>query len=77
MNLWNLKLMSAIFYKIFIFPQMIDLQKLWKMFFYFISKALFVIQIFVFLNSSLFSLSAIVLEVDSRKISKFMTSSLV
>ena len=30
---WNLKLASAIFYQIFIFQQMIALQKLWKMFF--------------------------------------------
>ena len=35
------------------------------------------IQIFVFLSSPLFSLSAIDLEVDSRKILKFMTSSTV
>ena len=31
-----LKLVSTIFYQIFIFHQIIDLQKLWKMFFYFI-----------------------------------------
>ena len=35
------------------------------------------IQIFVFSSSPLFSLSAIDLEVDSRKILKFMTSSTV
>ena len=35
-NYRNLKLVSAIFYKIFIFNQMTALQKLWKMFFNFI-----------------------------------------
>ena len=44
-----LKLVSAIFYQIFIFHQMIALQKIWKMFFYFICKALFVLEIFKFL----------------------------
>ena len=47
---------------------------------YFIEKALFVLEIFKFLYIRLplfFSLSAIALEVDSRKILKFMTSSTV
>ena len=47
---------------------------------YFIEKALFVLEIFKFLYIGLplfFSLSAIALEVDSRKILKFMTSSTV
>ena len=63
-----------------IFHQMIVLQKLWKMFFYFILKALFVLEIFKFLYFRLplfFSLSAIALEVDPRKILKFMMSSTV
>ena len=59
------------FYQIFIFHQMIALQKLWKMFFI-SSKNLFRscnIQIFVYLSYPLFfSLSAIALKVDSRKI---------
>ena len=45
-----LKLVSAIFYQIFISHQLIALQKLWKMFFYFITKkVLFVLEIFKFL----------------------------
>ena len=50
-----LKLVSAVFYQIFIFHQMIALQKLWKIFFqlknYFCSPD---IQIFVFVSSPLF-----------------------
>ena len=45
----NLKLVSVIFYQIFIFHQIMVLQKLWNMFFYFIKKALFVLEIFKFL----------------------------
>ena len=48
--------------------------------FCFIKKALFVLEIFKFLYFSLplfFSLSAIALEVDPRKILKFMMSSTV
>ena len=67
------KLVSAIFYQIFIFHQIVALQKLWKMFFI-SSKKLFSFLrysnfcIFIFL--SFFSLSAIALEVDLRKIFK-------
>ena len=67
----SLKLVSAI-YKIFVFHQMIALQKLGKTF--------FVLEIFKFLHFRLplfFSLSAIALEVDPRKILKFMMSSTV
>ena len=56
LNFGILKLVSAIFYQIFIFHQMIALQKLWKMFFI-SSKRLFRswdIQIFIFLSSPLF-----------------------
>ena len=55
-NMRSLKLVSAIFYQIFVFQQMIVLQKLWKMFFL-SSKKLFSfsdIQIFLFLPSPLF-----------------------
>ena len=45
----KLQLVPAIFYQIFIFHQIIALQKLWKMFFYFIWKALFFLEIFKFL----------------------------
>ena len=78
-SLNTLKLLSAIFYQIFIFHQMIALQKLWKMFFI-SSRKLFSFLtysnfcIFVFPS---FFLSAIVLDVDPRKILKFMMSSTV
>ena len=54
--------------------------KTMKNVFYFIKKALFVLNIFskkfcIFVFSSFFSLSAIALEVDPRKILKFMMSS--
>ena len=52
------------FYPIFIFHQMISLQKLWKMFFYFIKKALFV---FVFLSFPLFFLVSHCLRDWSKK----------
>ena len=82
---WNhsdvfLKLVSAIFYQILIFHQMIALQKLRKMFFI-SSKKLFSFLrylnfcILVFL--SFFSLSATALEFDARKILKSMMSSTV
>ena len=68
------------FYQIFIFHQMmIVLQKLQNVF-YFIKKALFVLEIFKFLYFCLplfSSLSAIALEVDPRKILTFMMSSTV
>ena len=77
----TLKLVSAIFYQIFIFHQMIALQKLCKMFFFISYKKVFSFLryssfcIFVF---PLFSLSAIALEVDQKKkILKFMKSSTV
>ena len=48
-----LKLVCAIFYQIFIFNQMIALQKLWKMLFHLKSSfRLLDIQIFVFSSSS-------------------------
>ena len=65
-----LKFVSTIFYQIFLFYQMIALQKLWKMFFI-SSKKLFSFlrysnfSIFVF--PSLFSMPATALKVDSRK----------
>ena len=54
--------------------------KTMKNVFYFIQKALFVLEIFTFLYFHLplfFSLSAITVEVDPKKILKFMTSSTV
>ena len=78
-KMWILKLASAIFYQIFIFHQMIE-KKTMKNVFYFIQKALFVLEIFKFLCFCLplsFSLSAIALEVDPRKILKLMMSSTV
>ena len=64
------KFVSAIFYQIFIFHQMIAIQKLWKIIFVSSKKALFVLEIFKFLYicpSLFFALSAIALEIDSRK----------
>ena len=74
MTLSVLKLVSAIFYQIFIFHQMIALQKLGKIFFI-SSKSSFRsqdIHVFVFRSSLLFFLSAIALEVDPRKILKIL-----
>ena len=72
----KLRLVSAIFYQSFILHQMIALQKLWKMLFHlkssFRSRD---IQFFVYSSSPLFFVSAIALEVDSRKILKFVMSS--
>ena len=65
-----LKFVSAIFYQIFIFHQMIAIQKLWKIIFVSSKKALFVLEIFKFFYirpSLFFALSAIALEIDSRK----------
>ena len=75
----NLKLVSATFYQISIFYQMIALQKLWKMFFISPKKLFSFLRyssscIFVF---PFFSLSAFALEVDPRKVLKFMTSSTI
>ena len=74
------KLVSAIFYQFFIFHQMIALQKLWKMFFI-SSKKLFsflrYLNFCIFVFPSFFTLSVIALEVDPRKILKFMMSSTV
>ena len=67
-----LKFVPAIFYQIFIYHQMIAIQKIWKMFFI-SSNKLFSFSrysgfcIFVF---SFFSLSAIALVVDPRKFLK-------
>ena len=63
--------MSAIFYQIFIFSPNDSHLKTMKNVFYFILNALFIFEIFNFLYFHLplfFSLSAIALEVDSRKI---------
>ena len=65
-----LKLVSAIFYQIFIFYHMIALQKLWRMLFI-SSKKPFLFEIFLFLYFHLpvfFSLPTIALEVDPTKI---------
>ena len=74
----TLKLVPAIFYQSFIFHQMIVLQKLWKMFFI-SSKKLFSFSRYsnfcIFVFSPFFSLSDVALEVDPRKILKFMMSS--
>ena len=71
------KLVSAIFYQIFIYHQMIALQKIWKMFFI-SSKKLFSLSRYSnFCISLLYSLSAIALVVDPRKILKFMMPSTV
>ena len=64
----KLKACFCYFYQIFVFHQMITLQKLWKMFFS--SWALFLLEIFNFLYFSLlllFSQQVIALEVDPRK----------
>ena len=52
-----LKLVSAIFYQIFVFHQMIALQKLWKFFLFHLKSSFhsWDTQIFVFLSSPLFS----------------------
>ena len=74
-----LKLVSAIFYQIFIFHQMISLQKLWK-FFLFHLKCSFRsrdIQILVFLSSPLFSPVSNCFRSWSKKILKYMASSTV
>ena len=69
-----LKLVPAIFYQIFISHQMIAPQK-YEMFFFHLKSSFRSrdIQVFVF-SSSLFFLSVITLEVDSREILKFMSS---
>ena len=73
----RLKLVPAILYQIFIFHQMIALQKLWKMFFI-SSKKLFSFSRYshfcIFVFPSFFPLSAIAWEVDQRKILKIMSS---
>ena len=75
----SLKLVSAIFFEIFIFHQIIDLQKLWKSFLFHLKGSFrsWDIQIFAYPSSPFFYLSAIALEVDSRKILKFMMLSTV
>ena len=77
--LFYVKLVSAIFYWIFIFHQMIALQKLWKMFFI-SSKKLFSFSKycnFCILVFPSFFPSAIALELDPRKMLKFMASSAI
>ena len=72
--------MCVIFYLIFYFSQNDRPSKTMKNVFYFIKKALSVLEIFKFLYFRLpliFSLSAFVLEVDPRKILKFMMTSTV
>ena len=75
-----LKLVCTIFYQIFIFDQVIALQKLWKMFFI-SSKKLYSFSRYsdfcILGFPSFFSMSAIALEVDPTKILKFMTSSTI
>ena len=76
-----IKLVSTIFYQIFIFLPNDSSSKTIKNVFLFHLKSFFRywdIQIFVFRSSPFFfSLSTIALEVDPRKILKFMTSSTV
>ena len=75
----RLKLVSAIFLSKLYSKIQTCTSKTMKNAFYF-KKALFVLEIFKFLYFCLplfFSLSAIALEVDPRKILKFMTSSTV
>ena len=64
----TLKLVSAFFYRIFIFSPNDSASKTMKNVFYFIEKALFVLKIFQFSYFSLpsFSPSVIALEVDPR-----------
>ena len=64
------------FCQIFIFHQTIALNKLWKCFLFHLKSSfrLWDIQIFVFSSAAFFPLSAINLEVDPRKIWKFMMS---
>ena len=72
--------MCVIFYLFFFFLQNDSPSETMKNVFYFIKKALSVLKIFKFLYFRLpliFSLSAIVLEVDPRKILKFMMTSTV
>ena len=70
--------MLKAFYQIFIFHQTIALQELWKMFFISSKKLFSFLRYLKFFRRPLFfTLSAIALEVDSRKILKFMMSSTV
>ena len=73
----SLKLVSAIFYRIFIFYQIIALQKLWNMFFISSQKLFSFSRYSNFRLPRFFILAAIALEVDPRKILKFMTPSTV
>ena len=72
-----LQLVSAIFYQIFVFHQIIALQKLWKMFFISSNKLFSFLRysnfcICIFLSFS--PLSTIVEDVDPRKILKLIMS---
>ena len=70
------KLLSTIFYQMFIFHQIIALQNYEKWFSFHLKSSFRSrdIQIFVFLSFLFFSLSVISSEVDPRKMLKFMTS---
>ena len=69
-SLFTFKTLSAIFYQFFIFHQTIPLKNYGKCFWFHLKSSFpsWDIQIFVFSSSPLFSLSAITLEADSRKI---------
>ena len=71
--------MSAIFYQIFVFSPNDNPLKTENCFLFHLKSSFRSpgIQIFVFSSSSLFSQSAIALEVDLREILKFMMSSIV
>ena len=76
----NIKACVRYFLSNFYFSQNDSPSKTMKNVFYFIEKALFVLEILKFLQFRLplfFTLSAIALEVDPRKILKFMISSTV
>ena len=78
--IYNFKLVSAIFWQIFVFDQMVPLQKLWKILFISSKKLFSFPEVFKFLYFHLpfiFSLSAIALKRAPRWILKFMTSSIV
>ena len=64
----NLKLVSAIFYQIFISNQTIALKNYDECFLFYLKSSFSsrYIRIFVFLSSLFFSLSAIALQVDGR-----------
>ena len=75
LSIRHLKLVSTIFYQIFIVHYMIALQNLWKIFFISSEKLFLFLRYSNFCIFPLFFLSTIALEVDPRKILKFMTPS--